>query len=433
MFDLNEFKSNHSLISNDFQFAADELKRLDIKSKLDGKTLLTAKDYLKESEKQQKEQIREHEDDNKKYKILQRYSFILLKVQELLNIIPSDLDSLSLEELNTSLENLLSNRKKISNQTSFTFYQNLFTDTINNILQIEKDYQEGKITPQESLTQLSKIQNDLKSNQDLLPASLEENYSQINELLDAYTTNIAAEKNKSLNSAPTPLKETDLTEEHKATLEKLNNSSQELLHRVSSLNTALTDFTPQVNLNGLLTDLSDAHKCLEQDVWDADAFSYTCTKIETTTGNLTNEQTQKNKQQETLHLEIKALTNDCNELGNQTIKSTTSEIIKQADERAESHIKSSEEIIEILEIDKNFPIDLAIRLKKTLLVQLDADTKLKEKLSRNPELLDYVKLDLKNEEVEEKLINLQEYIEKLEMELSTVHILKYDENDDTNK
>ena len=424
-FDIDLFKLDRKLLNENFENAVNRLKEPKYNLRIDNSETKELSTNLDKAKKRQKENIKFYEDDNKRYKVLKKYGEVIAKIENLLGLIPSSLSNLSVDELVEKLEELSKTKKRNEFQMIFIFFQNLFTDTIKNLLTIEKNFQEGILSSQGALQQVKEIKHNVGLQAENCPKNLIQTKDDVDYLITLYENGFKSQLNeKSLNKSAN-LIETDLKDLHKDMLDKLKDNSEEMLNRIEGLTNGLSNFEPQVDLTELAKDLKDTEDIIQLQVWNPDDLDKYVHKLEDTTDSLTSQQIEKNEQQEKLSKEIENLKETVVFENTYSYKKFAVETFKDAEERA---IEAKEITIQTdkLVSENGAPTTIGGQVANAIITQMDADIDFCTKVETEPESDKYV-LDLsqtKNaldqaEILKSKVLTLeekQEMILKLEKE-----------------
>ena len=396
LFNIYEFKTNTKNFNENFENAINHLKTPNYNLTLNPKAKNELSNDLIKAQKKRNENSKLYENNEKIYKVLKKYGEVLAKIEKLLGLIPDSLSHLSIDELAEKLDELSKTKQRNELQISFIFFQNLFTDTIKNLLTIEKSFQEGNTTSKNALTQVQQIKQSVEEQTKFCPKTLQTAKDEVNYLLTLYENSFkSTSKDNSLNNSPN-LTKTDLNESQKEMLEKLHNNSESMLKRITNLTKNLADFEPQVNLSQLSKDLKNTEDLIDSPVWCAEDLNSCVFKLEITTDSLTEKQIKKNKQAEELSDEIKDLKELSVHENSNSYKEFAKETFKDAAKRA---IQTKEIAIQIEELvsENGVPTTIGRQVANAILNQMDSDIDFCKKVEAKPESDKYT-LDLTNTE-----------------------------------
>lgn len=379
-----KIQGNAQMINSDLNFIIKEIHLPKTNLSINEKAIKEVKDVYAAALDRQKNNIKYYENDQKRYKVLKKYGEVLQKVETLLGLIPSDLSKLSLEDLEEKLKELMKTRKKNEMQISFMFYQNLITDLMTNLLTIEKDFQEGKISAKQAYdcVQTSKIQ--IADHAADAPAILRPAVEEASYLVKLYENSYSTMHVKQTTFGGPSLKETDIELKHEYMFDNLNNKTKDIIAQVKDLSTDMSRFEPHVDLTDLTKQLKDADQILETTNFDVDRMNSAVADLERTTTNLTSKQIDLNNQNEALSSRI----NDCSikikETSKMSMQEFSRETFKNMSERATTNKETTEEVKELIEDEHKTPTSIGAQTANTILSQIDSDKSFGSRLALDP-------------------------------------------------
>lgn len=329
---------------------------------------------LKKSQNNRDEKNKANEDDEKKYKLLKRYGDILHLIENLIGIIPASLSNLSTTELETKLKELLTSKKQNEVQFIFIFYQNLYTNSLQNLLTIEKDYQAGSLSQKEALSKVKIVKEDIIYNSLHTPKVLSAVEEEMLYLVTLYENSFSNEFLEKQNNNSHELIKTNLEDVHCLIFEKLNSKTNELITRVGNLSESLTNFQPQVDLKAVFDGLKETDSILDEEVWEVEDLSSSIDKLETTTRSLIDEQTAKNNESMAISDEIKDVTSLADDISRISVTEITKQTFQNARNRAQNLNASTKELEESLNEDSSSTItNIASQYSNVILALMEAD------------------------------------------------------------
>ena len=386
-FNVDEYKTQSVAFNSEFELEMNKLKQTFPNLKIDTDGNNKFSENLDKIIKKQKDTMQNYEGDNvearKRFRVLKRYGEVLEKVKKLLGIIPSDLENLSTEELYEKLEELLKTKKHNNLQMIFNFFQNLYTESINNLLSIEKDFQEGNLSSDDALKNVQKVKSEVLEQEDQNPKILDNTKKEVTNLIEDYENFYKIEKKQTEASAETFIEPYDMSDEHKILIENINKKAQSTLSEVKNLSADLSSFEPQVDLAPLAKNLENTEACLDSDIWNPDDLDSEITKLENTTNILTAEQTDKNEQRTELSERITQLSTTTTE----DIKTSTHDVSKEtfteASKRANNTKETAQEINELVDEDK-ISTSIGAQYAETIIEQMETDHEFCTTVAQNP-------------------------------------------------
>ncbi len=436
---INTYSNLNEMLDADFNSTILKLKEPNMNLSLDNHVVNSAKDKLKNAQKNQKASVKAFEKNEKKFKVLKKYGEVLAKVERLLGLIPSELSNLSIDELSAKLEELLQTRKNNIFQLNLIFYQNMLSDLLTNLVNIEKDFQEGSISSAEALARVKEAKHDVKHHINDMPPVMYEPLTQASELVKLYENSYAGIQEATSKEQSSSLIKTEIKPEHELLFNTLTDKTKDLLTKVNNLSQDLSRFEPQVDLSKLTKDLKNTEDILELEHWDVDDMDSAVEKLNQTTTILTELQIEKNEEYATLSESIEEITTKSSELNSETIKEISKETFKQAVERAETTRETIKEVDDIPLENNMFATDIKKQFTETVLSQLAVDHENTDIVAINPEASVAYKDNSINEEVQQEAEELQLRVSQYELENGMMKALENnpedeeDENDKSNR
>ena len=343
------------------------------------------KNMLEKAQKHRNERLAYYENRPKEYKAIKRYGQVLEKVERLLKIIPEPKKEFSLEDLADKMKKLIESRQKMTNHTTFTYFQNVLTNSITNLLNIEREFQSGALNETSAKSKSTELIRELRENRMQIPNDmmwlLGSSFDQAIKMAEMYEQTFANLHEKKQRMG-LKFVDTDLSEREKIVTSELNFKTQALMANISSLDSKLSDFEPQVDLTALTGKIEKADKIMEDVVFDADNLDSAVTDIELAADNLTSEQNYKNQQSDSLTIEINSLTQKTEKLSKETIEQTTYAIKLNLNARLDATMTNSEYIQDLVE-DGVINEDVAEAISDTMQSQASADKMVAPKLDAN--------------------------------------------------
>lgn len=425
-----------------------EQKRIDIKLK---DSLIMVQEYrnkayedktkdcrnvFEKAKQHRNERLAYYENKPKEYKAIKRYGEVLEKVERLLGIIPEPKKEFKLEDLASKMKELITARTKVTNQTTFSYFQNLLTNSITNILNIERDFQSGAISEKGAKSRMGAVITELRENRAQIPNEmmhlLGDSFNQAMKMADMYEktfANIGDKKQK----MGLKFVDTDLTDRQKIVTSELNVKTQTLMDSIASLDSKMCDFEPQVDLTTLTKHLEKSDQIMEGVVFDPDNLDSVVTDIELTTENLTSEQNYKNQQSASLTSEIESVTFETEKLSKECIMKTAFAVIESLDKRFNVTMENSNYVKELVEdgvIDENIAQEIA----GTMIEQSQADFRVGTMMqASNPGVPELHKATKISEMLEDCAEEIVEVITEKRRERNPDWDSDEDDNDDSNR
>ena len=415
-------QAQQELTDNNLDMALRKLKEPSSLS-LNQKATSDLKNQLVEAKKNQQSNIKIYENNEKKFKVLKKYGEVLARVEKLLGLIPSDLENLSMDQLIEKMEELVKTRKKNMNQFNLIFFQNLLSDMLTNLVNVEKDFQTGAISSQEALAKVKEAKHDVKEHVNDMPPIMHEPLKQTSELIKMYENSYSQISEATSTQEQSVIIKTEIKPEHELLFNKLNNKTQELLSNVNNLSLDMARFEPQVDLTKLSYQLKDTNDLVNVENWDVDELDSAVEKLNLTTNTLTDEQIEKNKESEKITNSIEELTTKTIEISKETIKEVSEEVFKQAIERAEKANENVQEINEMPVENNMYANDIKKQFANTLISQLSTDKEFTDVVAVNPDAATEFKDDQVNQEAQNAANEIIEKVEKYELENGMIKVI----------
>ena len=328
---------------------------------------------LEDAKQSYKTYIKYYEKDEQRFKALQKLGHALERVEQLLQIMPTNLEHLSVSELEEKLQELLNTRTKNNDQMHFIFYQTMITDLLTNLMNIEKDYQAGKITSTDAYKSVQEAKAQIKLNYKEMPDALRPTLEEASFLVRQYEESYAISDTKNPSKNKSSIIETELSLKQTELLNNLNGKTEEIMRDVSSISANLNNFQPQVDISSLSSLLVVPKNIYQFENWDVDELSKSVSDIDTTASNLINAQTQKNNEAESLHTSIESCAKKTSELSYTSTKNFATEAFKNVTLRAKKNTQVISEVEEILESEDAMFTSQGSQIAETILTQADAD------------------------------------------------------------
>ncbi len=364
--------------------STEELHNSKIK-KLNKQQVEHTKQTLKTAIDLQKINSKKYEKDKKRYKVIKKYGEVLRMVEKLLGLIPSDLNNLSTEELEEKLKELLSSRKKNEDQMIFVFYQNMVTDLLKNLTNIEKDFVNKRISASQAHKCVQESKKQIKEYYKEAPEILKPTIKDASYLVNLYEQSYNAFDNNNYSLPEPAIKTTELNSTHQAVFEKLNKDTNSLISNVNSLSYDLSNFEPQVDLSKLSKQLETTEHISRIDDWDIKQMDTAVNDLKSTTTTLTDKQIDLNHQNEKLEEKIKDLTLDSKELSSTSMKEISNETYIDTNIRVKSNTIQTQVMQEQLQdTEDDFLFGLIIASALLMDTQMCADQEFGETLAQDP-------------------------------------------------
>ena len=395
------------------------------------KQMVDLKAILNAAKNNERKEIKDNEQEPKKFALLQRYGYILEKIENLIGIISFDFEDLSFAEQGDEIEKLLKTRKINERQVTYEYYQELFTSTTDSLMVIESSFENGSITADEALAQIRALKLDFRSNVSEVPLQFQESSGEIQHLLNMYEEAFSQAKAPAFTTINNPF---GLNEATKIQLQNLNMKTKELQQNTEILYKKVSEFDPVVDLGALCTQLRDTDNFFKDD-WELDAASYKVSALESTTNNLYNEQVYKNEQRANYAAEIKNLTASTIDLNKKTKEEVTLREHDQSNTRAQAILNRLPTLKQMLDGGAtSIPENLASQLGNCYSAVVDQDKEISIDIAAKTETSQET-FDLElNNLAQDELYELQDYIKELSMERSPkLHNKQDDDEDEENK
>ncbi len=425
-FHADTFKTDNYQITSKLSLVTDDLKVPKNNLTPDTKSQQNLKDMVQKAKTTQKEKVKLHEKDDKKYKVFKRYGEILAKIENLLGLLPAGAKHLSLDELIEELQELMKSRKRNEQQMLFMFFQNLYSTTLKNLMTLEKDFQSGAISQSEAKKSIRIIQSQIEKEENHVPKVLEDTHNEVKQLVNLYSNSFSFDKTQT-QKLTTSLTQPDLSTENKLIFEKLNTETSQLLESLSTLNTNLSNFEPQVDLSQLAKNLQATETLAQSDVLDVDRLDSSLSTLESTTNHLTDEQVEKNSTSSKLAEEIQTLTTQSTELEETSMKEVSTQTFETTHERANETIVTLEEVEAIINSDEVLPEAISEQIANTITAQIEADIDFCDKVCSDPNSASALFDKSASEEALEHAEELKSLVEQKQIEKGLVLTLKQNE------
>jgi hypothetical protein len=431
--EMEVYNSKANVVNDNMNSFINDLKLPKKNLELDTRSTNTTKELLEKAKNSQHKYVVLYEKSPKKYNALKKYGEVLKLVEKLIGLIPTNLDNLSLEELTNKLEELVKSRQKNMNQMSFTYYQNMISNLMTDILSIEQDFQDGKINASQALKAIQDAKQPFVEHKHEMPQILFESMQSTQHLLSIYESTYEAQDQIEQVYGETALKPAGLEPQQKILMDKLENDTTRILKQVNSINMGLNNFQPQVDLTKLITNLKDSQDLLEKPELDVDGMNRSVENLQSTTISLTDKQIDLNHKRENLEDEIKYCTTKTTQLNALSTLHFSRETYKEANERAEQHEENINSVGEILENNVNLPSDVAKQLAETVVDSLEADQKVATIMSKNPNVDKAANNSESIQEVIDKAFELKDKVLTIEEQQEMVLKLEQQKDNENNE
>lgn len=394
------------------------------------------REILEKAKKHRNDKLAYYEDSPKEYKAIKRYGEVLDKVERLLGIIPEPKKEFKLEDLAKKMQELVNSRKKVSNQTTFSYFQNVLTNTITNMLNVERDFQSGAINEKTAKAQMGTLITELRENRAQVPNEmmnlLGDNFDQAMKMAEMYEKSFANVGEQKIKYR-TKFVDTDLSERQKIITSELNVKTQTLMANIASLDSKMCEFEPQVDLNELTKYMEKADNIMDDMVFDPDNLDSAVTDIELTTENLTREQTYKNEQSESITSEITSVTEQTEALSKESLNKTADAYIENLVERGEVARENAEYVQELVK-EGVLNEDIVQEINATANEQLVDDVLVVDKMQAScPGVTQWNRAIAIIDDMKEQGKNVQEALEEARKMRNPDYDTDEDENDDKNR
>lgn len=429
---INELKAKNYELNSSLESSSKNSKLSLSNLELNKKQSKDLKTLFNKSLKNQKDQIKNYENSKKKFKLLKKYGEILEKIEKLLGLIPNDLSNLSLDELSEKVEELIKTRKRNELQFIFTFYQNLYSNSLQNLLTIEKDYQNGVISSKDALSSVKSIKKEIAEQEANTPTILKQTKEEVKALINLYEDTFSQDIVENVSGVRSQLKTTGFNTQHAILFEKLNTNTQELISNINSLSSKISTFEPQVDLTPLTASLQETDELINKDSWDADTLSSNIMKLENTTSSLTDKQIEKNNENEQLANEIKETTEKTTKISKTSMEQISTETFNDATKRNKDTQEVVAEIPELVTANDatTMPTTIAEQYANVVIAQADADIDFGDKLSTDPNAAVAHKDNNEVNTTKDSALDLHSKMEEIEQENDMTFKIKNEEDDD---
>ena len=369
------------------------------------------KNALEKAKKHRNERLAYYENRPKEYRAIKRYGDVLEKVERLLGIVPSPKKEFSLEDLSEKMKKFAEARKNMQEQTSISYFQDVLTSVVTNMLKIEKEY----TNENDALAKLASLDQELKENKSAIPNELhyllDKPFEEAEQMLSSYSECVLNTPLKSEMENNMGLVDASLSKEQISLNAILNNRANRLLGNIASLDSRLKTFEPQVDLNGLAEKIEKADGVMESMVFDPDNLDSVVTDIENTTDSLTTEQNYRNQESADLSSEIETITNQTETLTKESLQRTAFEIIQNANVR---HKAAGENTDYIQKLAENGQVseEFLKEVTDTMQAQSTTDHALSDKMVRAETGVDVAPVATLAKKTEKDIENTQALIEQ---------------------
>lgn len=367
-------------------------------------------ELLKTIENDHAKFIKQYEKDDKKYKALQNYGYVLKDIKNLLGIMSPDEEDLSLEDLIENLERLMRSRDFVTGQLNFSFYQDLYTNAMNEILAIEKNYQSGGLTSADALKNVNTIYDKITSNTAEIPSILQSTRRQIEGLLENYRDTFTMIDEEEKSTADVGIERAGLRLNSAIMFNQLNINTHNLINDLYTLRKGLSLFSPNVNLDELKNKMKNSQELIGRENWNADELNDQLTDIKSVTRQLTDDQVKKNWERESFKIRIKKMTEDSRKFALEAKIDTAHNIVRESNERIDYTEDCVAQVETMTDGNVAMPDNVAQQVTETLQEQINSDRiNISEVLSNpeiqnDPDVVSVIKLcataDLQGEEIE---------------------------------
>lgn len=428
MNDIVFLKNKNEAINLNLTTQINSLKQ-PIKYKVDGKNdTKDVKELHEYAKKNQVDVARQNEKNKRKFKLLQKYQYALEDIAKLLDIIPTNYDNLSLENLTKELEDLINARNKNMNQINFSFCQNMFSKLLSDLTSIENDYQDGKLSAADALGKAKSIKKELASNKSAIPAQLFSTQDELSYLIDQYIKGFDTAEKISSDSLDPVSPAFGLNTTIKISFETLNAQTEALSARVGTLTNNLSNFQPVVNLDELYKQLESTDEVFADKNWKYDDASSKVADLTRLSKNMFIEQTNKNNENKRYESEIKSITNDVENLSRTSIRESAKEVYVDTKTRSSKISEQVEEIKYLADGNNSMPEDIAKQFSRVINEQIDADEANLEEVQKEDDAKNEISKDV-IEAARNSNMSLEEYIAELELQRNPDFTKPYDEDD----
>jgi len=381
------------------------------------------KKFIDTAIKNKKEVTKLNENKKKRYKLMQKYGDVLVKISKLLDIMPTDFDDLSMEELNKNLEELKLSRRKNFNIMRFDHYQNLFAEITNELLKIEKDFQNGLISAKDAKSKVSALEDKMDTTH--MPSILKKSKEELEYLISCYKQEFQSASNVEILNFSFPTSDKFEKFNLKQKFQMLNNRTNELTAKIVNLHSDISEFNPSADLSPLFTMLKSTDEEILKEDWKNPDVSAMVSELDRLTNTLTNEQVNKNREHENLAERV-------SDLNKETVSTKTEssfEIIQTMHKNANVRSQQSLEIIEDVEeqnnINENF-LSVAEQYTNVINEQANIDNETCLKVTQLKSLKTSFDLELNQETIDK----CEALTEQLQLQQQGILIVKPEDEED---
>lgn len=329
--------------------------------------------------------VKKNEHNDARYKIIRKYAEVLKNISHLINLIPTDVENLSTTELEEKLQELLATRKKNNDQSHFIFYQNLISDLLTNLMNIEKDFNNGAITADEAYASVQNAKQQIQSYAKEIPPVLKPTIEEASFLVQQYEKGFGTILETNVSGDKTPLKVTELSATQVEMLTSLNGKTEDILKDISSITEDLSSFQPQVDLGALNTLLGPARELVESDNWTIDQMSVIVDGLDSSVNGLIGEQVDKNNQSYNIQRKIETCTQQTTSLSTSSANDFAVETFNNITERTEQNTEVLAEVQESVE-ESSLSDDIGNQFAETVYIQSEADEALVGEILADPKV-----------------------------------------------
>lgn len=374
-----------ALIDGDIAAATYSLSEPKPNIDIDKKQIETTTIELNKSKEAAVLSVKKNENNDARYKIIRKYAEVLKNITHLIDLIPTDVENLSTTELEEKLEELLATRKNNNNQIHFIFYQNLISDLLTNLMNIEKDFNNGAITADEAYASVQNSKQQIQSYVKDMPPVLKPTIEEASFLVQQYEKGFGSIIQSNEGGEKTPLKVTELSATQVELLTSLNGRTEDILKDVSSITEDLSSFQPQVDLGALNTLLGPARELVESDNWTIDQMTVIVDGLDSTVNGLIGEQVDKNNQNYSIQRRIETCTQQTSSLSTISANDFAVETFNNITERSEQNTETLAEVQESVE-ENTLSDDIGNQFAETVDIQADADEVLVNAVLSDPKV-----------------------------------------------
>ncbi len=369
--DMPSFMAKNELDNNNFKAGIAALSNSNKNIQANTKAKTDTNNLLKKCQSNRDSIAKKYEKDEKRHKALKRYGEALAVAGKLLDIIPENFDNLSVDQLEGKLQEFIKTKQKNDFQLMFDFYQKLFSNTLQNIVTVEKDFQAGTISEKGAIKALKDIRADLdrQFSMTIVPFELRKTYSEIISLIESHQASFSANPSK-IKGTANLIHDDKLNPEHEYWFDQLELQTQNILNGVNSLAADISGFNPSVDLSKLQTSIKDADALIQTENFDADKLSSSTSAIVSETAALTDKQVEINHDAKNISNQIESLSSTCKDTAEKSMFEISKVTFEQTGARAEKAEDIAGEVVELAETTDAQP-DVALGVLDTLSTQLE--------------------------------------------------------------